>query len=412
MTSDPNTVGERHLKMPNILLGISGSIASYKAADLASKLVQSGYGVFPVLTRGASKFVTSATFSALTSNPCPIDTFEEPFPGRIAHIWLAQICDLILVAPASANVIARLAHGFADDMLTSTALASAVPKTLVPAMNTMMWENEATQLNVRRLIELGWSIIEPNAGNLACGTVGTGKMAEPTEILEHVRAHFARAQDLHGLKVLVTAGPTHESLDKVRFIGNRSSGKMGYAIAQAAADRGASVTLVSGPTSLKPPARVTLISVTSAAEMISEVAQNTDYDIAFAAAAVADYRPNKAYSGKMKKAQTDLTIVLEPTDDIVVYLGKQKRQGQTLVQFAAETENVLEYAVEKMVKKGSDWIVANDITVPGAGFDCETNVVTILSKNGETIALPIMTKRQVADALLDLMPKLPIRTRK
>jgi phosphopantothenoylcysteine decarboxylase/phosphopantothenate--cysteine ligase len=384
-----------------VVLGVSASIAAYKAAEIASALVKEGVDVYPVLTRDAARFIGPATFHALTGNPCPIDTFEEPYPGQIAHIFLAQSCDLFVIAPASMDVLAKLAHGFGSDMLTAAALATRAPILLAPAMNTAMWENPATQANIARLREFGYRFVEPVSGRLACRTEGVGKLADVEEILEAIRGYLGRARDLAGLTVLVTAGPTREPLDPVRFITNRSSGKMGYALAQAAADRGANVILVSGPTALPPPAGVEFVSAETAAQMQDAVLPRAPgADIIIQAAAIADYTPAEVAPQKVKKTGEPVTLTLTPTTDFSVLLGRDKRPGQILVGFAAETENVLDGARRKLATKNLDWIVANDVTAPGAGFDVDTNIVTLLSR-AETIALPLLSKREVADRILD-----------
>lgn len=384
-----------------IVLGVSASIAAYKAAEIASALVKEGVDVYPILTRDATRFIGPATFHALTGNPCPVDTFEEPYPGQIAHIYLAQNCDLFVIAPASMDVIAKLAHGFGSDMLTTSALATRAPVLLAPAMNTAMWENPATQANIARLREYGYRFVEPVSGRLACRTEGLGKLADVEEILSAIRSYLHTAQSLAGRTVLVTAGPTREPLDPVRFISNRSSGKMGYALAQAAADRGASVVLVSGPTSLPAPDGVEFVSAETAAQMQEAVlARASAADIVIQAAAIADYTPAEVAPQKVKKTGQPVTLTLAPTTDFSILIGRDKRPGQILVGFAAETENVLEGARRKLETKNLDWIVANDVTAPGAGFDVDTNIVTLLSRY-ETITLPLLTKREVAERILD-----------
>jgi len=388
-----------------VVLGVGGSIAAYKAADLCSKLVQAGARVLPVLTAGARRFVTPATFGALAAQPVSTDTFEEPFgPEVIAHLHYAEVADLILVAPASADLMARLAAGGADDMLTSLLLARAdTPVLIAPAMNTHMWAHPATRRNRATLEGFGYGFLEPGVGRLAEGIVGAGRMAEPAEILEAVTRLLSRAGDLAGLRVLVTAGPTREPVDPVRYLTNRSSGKMGYAVAEAAAARGAAVTLVTGPTALPIPAGVEAVRVETAAQMAEAGLQRAeDCDVVVQAAAVADFRPANPADRKIKKGAGFDAIALEPTQDIAAALGARKRPGQTLVGFAAETDAVEANARKKIANKNLDLIVANDVTAPGAGFEVETNVVTFLTPDGvPPEPLPQMPKRAVADALWD-----------
>lgn len=389
---------------PRVVLGVSGSIAAYKAADIASKLVADGVAVYPILTHGGAKFVAPATFSALTGNPCPIDTFEEVYPGRIAHVWLAQNCDLVVLAPASMNVIARLAHGLSEDMLTAVAMATAAPILIAPAMNTGMWNNPATRANIDILRERGVEIVEPVSGRLACRTEGEGKLAEVADILAAIRAALARTKTLAGKTVLVTAGPTREPLDPVRYLTNRSSGKMGYAVAEAARARGARVVLVSGPVALPNPAGVETVRVETARQMENAVAEHASTaDIVIAAAAVADYRPSEYSERKIKKTSHPNAIALTRNTDILAGLGRNKRAGQILIGFAAETDAVDDHAVTKLREKNLDWIVANDVAAEGAGFEVDTNIVTIHGADGARTALPKMTKRDVADKILDLI---------
>jgi len=388
-----------------IVLGISASVAAYKAADLASRLVKSGVDVYPVMTADAARFVQPATFRALTHHPCPIDTFEEPYPGEIAHIWLARNCDLFAIVPASMNVLARLAHGLADDMLTASALACTAPILLAPGMNTGMWNNPATQANLTRLRDYGnYFFIEPTTGRLACRTEGVGRMADVDTLFDAIHALLARQNAWRGVRVLVTAGPTREPIDPVRFLSNRSSGKMGYAIAETARARGASVTLVTGPVSLPAPGGMEVVRVETASEMRDAVLARSDVmDIVIAAAAVADYRPAVPASEKIKKDARTRVLSLTPTDDILGLLAARKALSQTVIGFAAETENLLDNARRKLSAKNLDWVVANDVTAEGAGFDTDTNIVTLLGANGEVIALPLLTKREVAERLLDAL---------
>jgi len=418
-----------------VVLGVSASIAAYKAADLASQLVKSGVEVFPVMTADAARFVQPATFRALTHHPCPIDTFEEPYPGEIAHIWLARNCDLFAIVPASMNVIARLANGLAEDMLTAAALACTAPILLAPGMNTGMWNNPATQANLAKLRDYGYYFIEPTTGRLACRTEGVGRMADVPMIFDAIQEMLARSGSWQGRRVLVTAGPTREPLDPVRYLSNRSSGKMGYALAEAARLRGAAVTLVSGPTALPAPGGVDFVQVETAAQMRDAVLPRApSADLILAAAAVSDYRPAERAIQKIKKGAPapttingggageagallaapssptppelgagGLTLTLTANDDILAGLGREKRAGQTLVGFAAETEDLLDHARRKLESKNLDWIVANDVTVKGAGFDVDTNVVTLLARDGREIALPLLTKREVAERILDVL---------
>ena len=385
-----------------VVLGVSGSIAAYKAADLASRLVKSGVEVYPVLTARAANFVQPATFRALTHHPCPIDTFEEPFPGEIAHIWLARNCDLLAIVPASMNIIARLANGIAEDMLTAAAMACTAPILLAPGMNTGMWNHPATQANLGKLRDYGYFFIEPTTGRLACRTEGVGRMADVDTIFAAIMEMLARSGTWAGKRVLVTAGPTREPIDPVRFLSNRSSGKMGYALAEAARVRGASVTLVSGPTALAAPGGIEMVRVETAAEMRSAVRFHApSADLILAAAAVSDFRPAEYAAQKVSKGAGALTLLLAANDDILAGLGREKRVGQTLVGFAAETEDVLGHARTKLDAKNLDWIIANDVSAEGAGFDGDTNIVTLLARDGREVSLPLLTKREVAEQILD-----------
>ncbi len=390
---------------PRVVLGVSASIAAYKAADLASRLVKSGVEVFPIMTADAARFVQPATFRALTHHPCPIDTFEEPYPGEIAHIWLARNCDVFAIVPASMNVIARLAHGLAEDMLTSAAMACTAPIVLAPGMNTGMWNNPATQANLAALRDWGYYFVEPTVGMLACRTEGVGRMADVDTIFTAIHQMLKRQSSWAGVRVLVTAGPTREAIDPVRYLSNRSSGKMGYAIAEAARRRGAQVTLVSGPTALPAPGGMEVVKVTTAAEMRdATLARAEAQDIVVAAAAVSDYRPAQMSAQKIKKGAGQSPVLsLTPTDDILAMLGERKSPGQILVGFAAETESLAANARQKLTSKGLDWIVANDVTAPGAGFDGDTNIVSLLSAQGQDMTLPLLTKREVAEKLLDTL---------
>lgn len=416
MTSGPPEPVGGPLAGKTVVLGVGGSVSAYKAADLCSKLVQDGARVFPILTKGALRFVGAPTFWGLASQPVATETFDEPFgQTEIAHLRYAEIADLFVVAPASADLLARLAAGLCDDMLTSALIANrAKPVLICPAMNTDMWAHPATQANRRTLEGFDYHFLDPGVGRLAEGVVGAGRLAEPPEIVQAVREILLPARDLAGLSVLVTAGPTREAIDPVRFLSNRSSGKMGYAVAEAAAARGATVTLVTGPTNLPVLAGVArVVRVTSAAEMLAACLEHAPAaHVVIAVAAVADYAPEAVADQKIKKnGDEPLTLTLRPTEDILRRLGQQKRPGQTLVGFAAETENMEAHARAKLAGKNLDLIVANDVTRPGAGFDADTNVVTLIPAVGEAVALPQMSKRAVADALLDRVLVLRARTK-
>ena len=389
-------------KKKTVVLGVTGGIACYKSAALASKLTQAGYNVEVVLTKNATEFIGPHTFESLTHNRAMVDTFDRNFQSHVEHIALADKADLLLVAPATANILAKAAHGIADDMLSTTILACDCPKLAAPAMNTRMYQNPVTQDNLNILRRYGWEVIEPARGRLACGAVGLGKMPEPEDLLEAVDHAVRYEKDLAGLRVLVTAGPTRESLDPVRFLTNHSSGKMGYAIARAAAQRGAQVTLVSGPTSLKRPAYVDVVDVVTAEDMFQAVtARAGDQDIIIKAAAVADYRPTETADHKIKKAAGEgLALSLERTRDILAYLGEHKQPGQFLCGFSMETENLMENSRKKLVKKNLDMVAANSLTQQGAGFGGSTNALTLITPGGET-ELPLLTKEEAAHRLLD-----------
>ena len=391
-----------------IVLGVGGSISAYKAADLCSKLIQEEAHVLPILTAGALRFVGAATFWGLAAAPVSTDTFDTPFgPQEIAHLRYAELADLFLVAPASADLLARLAAGLCDDMLTSALLARADKPVLVaPAMNTDMWTHPATQTNRRTLEGFGYEFLEPGVGRLAEGVVGAGRLPEPPEIVEAVRDRLTQPRDLEGVSVLVTSGPTREMLDPVRFLSNRSSGKMGHAVAAEAAARGARVTLVSGPVALPPPPGIArLARVTSAREMLDACREHAaDADVVIAAAAVADYAPAEVAAQKIKKSDaegSELHLTLRPTPDILLHLGRAKRPGQILVGFAAETEALEANALSKLRAKNLDLIVANDVSRDGAGFDVDTNIVTLIGADGAATPLPQMPKRAVAGAIWD-----------
>ena len=389
------------LKGKTIVLGVTGGIACFKAAALASLLVKQHANVQVIMTENATKFVTPLTFEQLTGQKALTDTFDRNFQHSVEHIAVADRADLVLIAPATANIIAKLAHGLADDMLTTTVLACDCPKAIAPAMNTKMYENPVTQDNLAILRRYGWEVAEPASGHLACGAEGKGRLPEPEELLELCLHAIAREKDLRGRRVLVTAGPTREALDPVRYLTNRSSGRMGYAIAKAAARRGAEVTLVTGPTALPRPGYMEIVDVESAQEMFEAVTSRaTDMDIIIKAAAVADYRPADVAEDKIKKKDGDLSIPLERTRDILGTLGQQKREGQFLCGFSMETRDLIENSRKKLTKKNLDMVAANNVKVAGAGFGVETNVLTLITPDGEK-ELPLMSKDAAADALLD-----------
>ena len=384
-----------------IVLGVTGGIACFKAAALASMLKKQHADVQVIMTENATKFVTPLTFEQLTGNKALVDTFDRNFVHSVEHIAVADRADYVLIAPATANIIAKLAHGLADDMLTTTVLACRCKKAIAPAMNTGMYENPVTQDNIETLRHYGWEIVDPAEGHLACGAEGKGRLPEPEDLLEVCLHALAHEKDLAGKRVLVTAGPTQEALDPVRYLTNHSSGRMGYAIAKAAARRGAAVTLVSGPTALKKPAYVNTVDVVSAQDMFDAVMRFApDADIVIKAAAVADYRPKTVADNKLKKSDDALSIPLERTQDILGTLGKDKRPGQFLCGFSMETENMVENSRTKLKKKNLDMIAANNVKEAGAGFAVETNILTLITKDGET-ELPLMRKDAAADALLD-----------
>lgn len=384
-----------------ILLGVTGGIAAYKSASLASLLVKAGAEVRVIMTENAKNFITPITFETLTGHKCITDTFDRNFEFSVEHVSLAQKADAIMIAPATANVIAKLAHGLADDMLTTTVLASKAPKIIAPAMNTGMYENPVTQDNLALLQKYGMEVVTPASGRLACGDVGAGKMPEPETLIEYIYKVCAYKKDMTGMKVLVTAGPTQEALDPVRYLTNHSSGKMGYNISKICMLRGAEVTLVSGKTALTAPMFVHTIPVTSAKDMFDAVTSHApEMDLIIKAAAVADYRPSHIADEKVKKSDAELAIPLERTDDILKYLGEHKRPGQFLCGFSMETENMLENSQKKLQKKNLDMIVANNLKVAGAGFETDTNIVTFITPDTVT-ELPIMGKDQVAFRLID-----------
>lgn len=389
------------LKDKTILLGVTGGIAAYKSASLASRLVKAGAEVRVIMTEHATNFINPITFETLTGHKCITDTFDRNFEFQVEHVSLAKKADVIMVAPATANVIAKLAHGLADDMLTTTILASHAPKLVAPAMNTGMYENPVTQDNLALLKKYGMEVIEPAAGHLACGDEGKGKMPEPEILYEHILRSCACKQDMKGLKVLVTAGPTQEAVDPVRFLTNHSSGRMGYSIAKACMLRGADVTLVTGRTALTPPLFVDVVPVVSAKDMYDAVISRSDeMDIIIKAAAVADYRPVHVAEEKVKKSDGSFSLELERTDDILKYLGEHKKPGQFLCGFSMETENMLENSRKKLEKKHLDMIAANNLKVPGAGFETTTNIITIITPDSVK-ELELMSKDDAAFRLLD-----------
>ncbi len=389
-----------------IVLGVSSSISAYKAADLTSRLKKLHADVHVILTENAAKLIGPIIFETLTGHKCLIDTFDRNFEFKVEHVELAKAADLMLVAPATANVCAKFAHGLADDMLTTTVLACDGKKMLAPAMNTRMYDNPVTQDNLKALRAYGWEIIEPADGHLACGDNGKGKLADVETIVQRVTSVLCPVQDLKGLRVLVTAGATQEALDPVRYITNHSSGKMGYALAEAAQKRGARVTLVSGHTALDTPAGVERITITGARDLFEAVTERSrEQDIIIAAAAVADYRPAQIASEKIHKADDDMVIRLERTEDTLQYLGDHKPDGQVLCGFAMETSDMVERAKHKLTRKNLDMICANNVKVKGAGFAGDTNVITMISAE-ETQELPLMSKRQAADRILDALSRM------
>jgi len=389
------------LQGKTVVLGVTGGIAAYKIAGLASMLKKQHADVEVIMTENATNFITPTTFETLTGNKCLVDTFDRNYKFQVEHVALAQRADLFMIAPATANVIARIAHGLADDMLTTTFLACRKPKLVVPAMNTAMYENPITQDNLEICRQYGMKVIDPAKGYLACGDTGAGKMPEPTVLFEYIMQEIACEKDLAGKKILVTAGPTREAIDPVRYITNHSTGKMGYAIAEAAARRGAEVTLVSGPVNLAPPLGVTLVPVISAKDMFEAVtAVSGEQNVIIKAAAVADYRPAHMGTEKTKKKDGDMSIELKRTDDILGWLGAHRQPGQVLCGFSMETQNMLENSRVKLDKKNIDMIVANNLKVEGAGFGTDTNIVTIITRDGEE-ELAMMSKSEVAQQLLN-----------
>lgn len=394
------------LKNKTILLGITGSIAAYKAAALTSLLVKQHADVHVLMTSNATQFISPITFETISGNKCVVDTFDRNFEFQVEHVSLAKRADLCIIAPATANTIAKLAYGMADDMLTTTILACRCPKIVAPAMNTAMYDNPITKKNLNLLKEYGWEILETGYGRLACGDVGAGKCPEPEQMFESIIHSVSRPKDMVGMKVLVTAGATREALDPVRFITNHSTGKMGYSIARAASARGAKVILVSGKTDLAPPAYVETVSVTSAQQMFDEVTSRSgDMDIIIKAAAVADYRPATCADEKLKKKDSELTLLLERTPDILQFLGDHRSKEQFLCGFSMETQNMVENSRIKLKKKKLDMIAANNLRQEGAGFGVDTNVITLITTEKE-IELPLLTKDEVADLLLSEIIKI------
>lgn len=389
------------LKGKTVLLGITGSIAAYKIAYLASALHKLHADVHVLMTENATHFINPITFETLTGNKCLVDTFDRNFQFQVEHVSIAKKADVVMIAPASANVIGKLANGLADDMLTTTVMACRCQKILAPAMNTAMYENPVVQDNIRKLQTYGYEVITPASGYLACGDTGAGKMPEPETLLEYILKEAAFQKDLAGKKLLVTAGPTQEAIDPVRCLTNHSSGKMGYAIAKMAMLRGAEVTLVSGPTAIEPPLFVKVVPVTSARDMFEAVTGLSDeQDIIIKAAAVADYRPKQVSEDKVKKKDDQASIELERTDDILKYLGQHKKQGQFLCGFSMETKDMLRNSRAKLEKKNLDMVAANNLKVEGAGFQGDTNVLTLITQD-EEVSLPLMSKEDAALKILD-----------
>lgn len=392
-----------------MLLGVTGSIAAYKIASLASALKKLHADVHVLMTQNATNFINPITFESLTGNKCLVDTFDRNFQFQVEHVSIAKKADVVMIAPASANVIGKLAHGIADDMLTTTVMACKCKKYISPAMNTNMFENPIVQDNLKTLERYGYEVIQPASGYLACGDTGAGKMPEPETLLAYIEKEIAREKDLQGKKLLVTAGPTQEAIDPVRYITNHSSGKMGYAIAKAAMLRGAEVTLVSGRTAIEAPLFVNVIPIVTAKDMFEAVTGiSNEQDIIIKAAAVADYRPAVVSSEKVKKKEGQMSIELERTNDILKYLGENKREGQFLCGFSMETQNMISNSRAKLEKKHLDMIAANNVKEAGAGFQGDTNVLTLITQKEET-SLPLMSKEDAANKLLDKILELTIR---
>ena len=389
------------LEGKTVLLGVTGSIAAYKIAYLASALKKQQADVHVLMTRNATNFINPITFETLTGNKCLVDTFDRNFQFHVEHVSIAKKADVVMIAPASANVIGKLAHGIADDMLTTTIMACRCKKFISPAMNTNMFENPIVQDNLKTLEHYGYEVIDPAVGYLACGDTGAGKMPEPETLLNYILRECACEKDMKGLKVLVTAGPTQEAIDPVRYITNHSSGKMGYAIAKMAMLRGADVTLVSGRTALAPPPFVKVVPVVTARDMYEAVTSvSQEQDIIIKAAAVADYRPASVSDEKIKKKDDDMSIALERTDDILKYLGEHKPDGQFLCGFSMETENMIGNSRVKLTRKNLDMVAANNVKMAGAGFQGDTNVLTLITQD-EEVSLPLMSKEDAAGKILD-----------
>ena len=389
------------LQGKTVLLGVTGSIAAYKIAYLASALKKLHAQVHVLMTENATNFINPITFESLTGNKCLVDTFDRNFQFQVEHVSIAKQADVVMIAPASANVIGKLAHGIADDMLTTTIMACKCKKIISPAMNTNMYENPIVQDNLAILQHYGYEVIEPASGYLACGDTGAGKMPEPEMLLEYILREIAKEKDLTGQKVLVTAGPTQEAIDPVRYITNHSSGKMGYALAKAAMLRGAQVTLVSGPCAIEPPPFVKLVPIVTAKEMFDAVTSvSFEQDIIIKAAAVADYRPAKVFDDKVKKQEGQMSIELEKTDDILQYLGDNRVPGQFLCGFSMETQNMLGNSRAKLGKKHLDMVAENNLKVAGAGFQGDTNVLTLITQD-EDVSLQLMSKEDAANIILD-----------
>ena len=389
------------LEGKTVLLGVTGSIAAYKIAYLASMLKKQQADVHVLMTRNATNFINPITFETLTGNKCLVDTFDRNFQFQVEHVSIAKKADVVIIAPASANVIGKLAHGIADDMLTTTIMACRCKKFISPAMNTNMFENPIVQDNLKILEHYGYEVIDPAVGYLACGDTGAGKMPEPETLLNYILRECACEKDMKGLKVLVTAGPTQEAIDPVRYITNHSSGKMGYAIAKMAMLRGADVTLVSGRTALTPPPFVRVVPVVTARDMYEAVTSvSQEQDIIIKAAAVADYRPASVSDEKIKKKDDDMSIALERTDDILKYLGEHKPDGQFLCGFSMETENMIGNSRVKLTRKNLDMVAANNVKMAGAGFQGDTNVLTLITQD-EEVSLPLMSKEDAAGKILD-----------
>ena len=389
------------LKGKTVLLGVTGSIAAYKIAYLASALKKLHAQVHVLMTQNAMNFINPITFETLTGNKCLVDTFDRNFQFQVEHVSIAKKADVVMIAPASANVIGKLAHGIADDMLTTTIMACKCKKFISPAMNTNMFENPILQDNLKTLEHYGYEVIQPASGYLACGDTGAGKMPEPETLLSYILREIAKEKDLEGKKVLVTAGPTQESIDPVRYITNHSSGKMGYALAKAAMLRGADVTLVSGPCSITPPPFVKVVPVVTAKDMFDAVTSvSAEQDIIIKAAAVADYRPKQVFDEKVKKQDKEMSIELEKTDDILKYLGEHRTPQQFLCGFSMETQNMIGNSRAKLGKKHLDMVAANNLKVAGAGFQGDTNVLTLITQD-EDVSLQLMSKEDAANVILD-----------